>query len=301
MYSSMTEQLNKFVESGKKKDYKIVPAKYEAYKALTLSGSSPVTNTRNILVVNDLETSFYEDAIYLDDSNTDEPTMVYKNAEIKLDESDGYGLITPDMIKVWSEDLGLDYVMSGCCIRYLFTKGMLCAFDFREFARVYNKRYVTDVWGEIHDIENIDIVLTTSMLKLWDAYDNINDYLDNCDKNKYSFCVTKTTPKKLDETRTLNYQYIQSYELSDDQICKLISPTISEIKDIIHGDINKSLLFLKGIDVTSKNAISGENNWIKALCIDERMKNDSYVIDRINSLISKKDTGCENRYFKSKR
>lgn len=287
-YTCMHDELNKLVENDRDPNYKIVPAKYEAYKALTLSGSYPVTNTNRILVVDDLITHFTEDVIFLDDSETDEPKMEHKTAEIELDESDGYGLISPTLAEIWSDDMHLDYVISGCCIRHSFTKGMLAVFDFKEFARRHGKRVVKDVWGKEHDINNIDIILTTSMLKLWAAYNSIDDFIKKSEKNGYGFCVTKITPKHLDEVRTLNYQFIQSYELTDEQIRELISPTVNELKDILHGDINKTILFLKGMNITEDTISVNVNDYVKALMIDERMINDSYVIDRINMLIKKK-------------
>jgi len=293
------DYLHGLVENGRKSDYKIVPAKYEAYKALTLSGSYPVTNTDRILVVDDLVTHFTEDVIYLDNSETDEPVMTHKTAEIELDESDGYGLISPELAQKWSDDMHLDYLMSGCCVRNAFTKGMVATFDFKEFAEVHDKRYVTDVWGKQHDINDIDIILTTSMLKLWSAYDSIDDYIQKCHENMYSFSVTKVTPKELDEVRTLNYQFIQSYELTDDQIKELISPTVNEIKDIIHFDRQKALLFLKGMKITEENA-SGDNDWIKAIQICPDVMNDPYVINRINSLIEKKITDAKIGVIKVK-
>lgn len=300
MYTSMYDTLNRLVENDRNPEYKIVPAKYEAYKALTLSGSYPVTNTDRILVVDDLITYFTEDIIMLDDSEDGEPTIEYKTAEIELDESDGYGLISPELAKKWSDDMELDYLMSGCCIRHSFTKGMVATFDFKEFAKIHNKRFIKDVWGKEHDINDIDIVLTTSMMKLWAAYDSIDDFIKKSNKNKYSFCVTKVTPKKLDEVRTLNYQFIQSYDLSDEQIKDLISPTINEIKDILHCDVDKTLLFLKGIKVNENNIDINNNDYVKALMIDNRLINDKYVIDRINVLISKKIQDAKIGILKAK-
>ncbi len=288
MYTCMYDELNRLVENGRNPEYKIVPAKYEAYKALALSGSYPVTNTDRILVVDDLITHFTEDVIFLDDSETDEPKMEHKTAEIELNGSDGFGLISPDFAQVWSDDMHLDYLLSGCCVRHAFTKGMVVAFDFKEFARLHNKSVVTDVWGKKHNIDDIDIILTTSMLKLWSAYESIDDFLSKSHMNNYGFCVTKVTPKHLDEVRTLNYQFIQSYNLTDEQIKELISPTVNELKDILHADINKTILFLKGVKVNENNIDVNMNDYVKALMIDNRLINDKYVIDKINVLISKK-------------
>mgnify|MGYP000270166550 CR=1 FL=1 len=62
----------------------------------------------------------------------------------------------------------------------------------------------------------MELILTTSMLKLWDSYDNCEDYVRNCLANGYTFGIAKTCPKELEQERTLNYQFIQSYDLSDD-------------------------------------------------------------------------------------
>lgn len=53
-------------------------------------------------------------------------------------------------------------------------------------------------------------------------------------------------PEKLENERNMNYQFLQSYELTDGEIQELIAPTVNEIKDVIHGDIDKTILFLNG-------------------------------------------------------
>ena len=72
-----------------------------------------------------------------------------------------------------------------------------------------------DAWGDYRDINRIQVVLSTSMLKLWDSYHSCEDYLENCRENHYHFSVTKTCELELDEERNLNYQFIQSYRLTN--------------------------------------------------------------------------------------
>ena len=290
IYSPIKSELNRRMENCRDVRVPIVPAKFEAYKALCCSASIPVTNTHRVLVVDDVETKFVEDFIELrDGDNGGEPVMEYKTGELKLTATDGCGMMTPDLARQWSEDLGLDYLMSGCCVRNSFCKGMLATFDFVEYNEKYGKSpIVKDIWGNEHDIREIDIVLTASMLKLWNSYKSIKDYFNCCDLNGYTFSVTKATSKTPDEQRTLNYQYIQSYKLTDEQIWQLISPTVNEIKDVLGGDINKTILYLRGVNVTEENLDLKVNDYVKALMIDDRMINDSYVIDKINGLISKK-------------
>ena len=73
-------------------------------------------------------------------------------------------------------------------------------------------------------------------------------------------------------TTSLNYQFIQSYDLNNEQIKELISPTVNEIKDILHCDVDKTLLFLKGIKVTENNIDINTNDYVKALMIRNCLK-----------------------------
>jgi hypothetical protein len=84
------------------------------------------------------------------------------------------------------------------------------------------------------------------MLKLWSSYDSWDDYYENCRKNHYHLSATKTTPDELESVRDTNYQFLQSYEFTDEELYNLCLPTIKEIKDVIGLDYRKSLAFLAG-------------------------------------------------------
>jgi hypothetical protein len=63
--------------------------------------------------------------------------------------------------------------------------------DFVEFAEKIAGTYeIIDVWGQKRDVREADVILTESMLKLWDSYDSWEDYFENCQKNNYEFAVT---------------------------------------------------------------------------------------------------------------
>lgn len=126
------------------------------------------------------------------------------------------------------------------------------------------------------------------MLKLWDCYSSFEDYRRNCDMNGYTFSVTKVTPKKLDNVRNMNYQFLQSYDLTDNEIDMLIEPTIKNITDILHGDINKTILFLKGFMIGEKTIEKMDCDFAKALMIDERLINDGYIQHKIRTMLERK-------------
>lgn len=155
---------------------------------------------------------------------------------------------------------------------------MVFTFDFVDFAeKVAGNYIVKDAWGNDVDVRDVELMLTTSMLKLWDSYDSCQHYIDCSLKNGYTFGITKSCPKELEVERCLNYQFIQSYDLDDDDIEELIQPTMKEFHEVLHADRFKTILFLKGMGLSEKNITRQSADYAKALMVDERMIDDPYV------------------------
>lgn len=283
----LVDELRRRVENDRNPTKELVTAKLEAYKALTCSAAIPVSFPKGVLVVNDCETTFLSDIVYISDEADGEPVAEFRaNQEITLNASDGCGMMLPSLAQRWSEELGLDYMVSGANTRMSFEKGMVFTFDFVDFAeRVAGKYLVKDAWGNEVDVRDVELVLTTSMVKLWDSYESCDDYLTKSKKNGYTFGVAKTCPKVLENERSTNYQFLQPFSLDDDDIQELIEPTINEFHEVLHDDWRKSVLFLKGCGLNERNVLRLENDYIKALMIDRRIANDPFVKSNIHSLI----------------
>lgn len=290
------DELEKRINNGRDMTKEFVVAKLEAYRALTCSASNPVSMPRGILVVPDVETTFKADVVNLSDENDGEPVMTFeKDAEVSVTASDGFGIMLPSLAKRWSEELGLNYMISGCNCRGSFLKGMLYTFDFVEFAeRVAGNYVVKDAWGEEHDIRDIECVFTTSQLKLWDSYSSIEDYLANCNENHYSFAVTKVCGDNLESERAGNYQYFQSFDLDDNDIDELIAPTEEEFRGLLGGDINKAILFHKGVGITPKQFKTMADDPIKAVMCCSDMLKDPYVKNILNNAIRSRISDAAN-------
>lgn len=284
----LADELKRRIDNGRNQDKELVTAKLEAYKALTCSASIPVSLPNGVLVVNDCETKFLSDIIYLTDECDGEPIMEERKAqEIEMDASDGYGIMHPTLAERWSRELGLDYIMSGCNTRFSFEKGMAFTFDHIDFAdKVANGNYVVkDAWGNDVDVRNVELILTTSMVKLWDSYDSCEDYISRSVQNGYTFGIAKTCPNELENERTLNYQFIQSYDLDDNDIDELIAPTMNEIKDVLGGDWRKTVLFLKGSGLNEENVDRLDDDIAKAIMVDNRMIDDPFIQSAIYQAI----------------
>lgn len=281
---SVLDELNRRCDCGRK-EIPIIPSKLEAYKSLTCSASQPICSPRGILVVPDCITHIVEDVINIDDSSDSiEPEVQFiKNKEIENTVSDGFSICTIEYMQRISDSLALDYIPGGVCLRNAWFKGMLYPFPIMEFfEKYYDKDTVMDIWGNEHKIHDIEMITTESSLKLWKAYDSIDDYVRLTEENGYSWAVTKISPKVLDGIRELNYQYLQSYEFDDDDIEKLCSPTVEHLKNALCGDYESTIKFL-GI-----NANSELNSWQRALYENSCMLEDPFIIDSVYRMIRKK-------------
>lgn len=284
--SQYINELNELCECKRNKTVPLVPAKYEAYKALTCSASQPICIPTGILVVKDCITQYFADVISLDDGkDSDEPimeTVLHKQLENTV--SDGFNLCTIDYMKRVSEFLGLDYIPSGICLRNAWLKGMLYPFPIVEFVEQFNdgNYFIEDIWGNIQDIRKCEMIITESSLKLWMAYDSVESYENAYKECGYGFSVTKISPRVLEDQRELNYQYLQSYEFTDEDTEELCTPTINYLKDAMCGDYSSTIKFL---GITENTDI---NSWQRALYTSEYMLGDPYVIDSVHRFIKKK-------------
>ena len=297
----MYEILNKKLNNNRNIKMEYVPAKFESYKALSCSASTPVSIPKGVLVIKDAETIFKDDILQLsDDGKGGFKLNKVNDFEITNQFTDGCSMISKELSDKWAIDLGLYkenengvkealYTPSGFNLRNSWCKGMCFTFPFLEFADDIAKEYmVEDAWGKPIDIRTVDLILTTNMVKLWDSYNSIEEYLLACEENGYCFSVAKVLPRELEKVRNMNYQFLASYKLSDEDIKDLISPTVDNIKDVISSDYVKTLLFVKGCKITEEDFKKEDFDFMKALMIEKDMIKDPFVKQRIYRLIEKR-------------
>lgn len=300
------KELNKRLNNGRDENIKYVPAKFEAYKALAFSGSTPVTQPKGVLVIKDAEVDIVSDVLLLSDNGKGEFNLTEEiDYKINKQFTDGCSMVSPELAEQWTIDMGYytedehgnkvaDYISSGFNIRNAFLKGMVYTFPFVQFAEEVaipqgKSYFVKDVWGNDIDIRKVQLIVTTNMLKLWDSYTSIEHYLECCEENGFEFCVAKILPEKLENVRNMNYQFLESYEdLSDEEINDLIKPTANSVKGVLSEDYLKMILFLKGLNLEEKDFRNEELDYIKALMVDERMKDDPFIKQKIHRMLTKK-------------
>ena len=285
------EELMTRLNNGRNLEKKFVPAKLNAYYALACSASIAVSWPR-VIVVNDAFTHFKSDVLLVDDSdpNFEEPIVKPVNDyDIEYNVSDGMGFVTPEMSTKWAQELNEgNEPLSGVNTRCSFLKGMLFTIPFKEFAEEVAHTYkIIDAWGVERDIRDADAIITVSMLKLWDSYSSYEEYYENCIKHGYEFAVAKSTPHKLRNVHTTNYQYLQDFELNDEQIDQLISPTVKKIKDCLGLDWRRLILYMCGQGLDERT-VDYMEPMCKAIMANPGLIDDPYVRSKVQRMIQKR-------------
>jgi hypothetical protein len=294
----IAEDLRKFLNCGRDPSYKISPAKFNAYYALAASSTLQVS-TPNFVVIPDCEIDRLIKVDFLIESDDKSKDPIIEKREIisKTNLFDGQGIISPEMSEVWKNEIDADYLPSEFIFRGGFLKGLLVTFDFKELAHQQNITTIKDAYGDVHNIENIDVIISTSQLKMWQAYKNTKDYRTKCEENNFSWGVSRCNSRN-DKNFTLStYQYLQNLNITNDQqIEGLCKKTVDWISNVLGTDWETgwpSLLFFLLGDV-DKNRIGEEwfyeldNPLLQALLMEPKLINDKQVQQRVQRLINKK-------------
>lgn len=288
--SKIYGQINSILKNGANKA-KLVYAKYNAYYSLTSSATYEVSKPRVCVVPDKLIKMTKHVDFVTEDSYQDIVTECDKELEFNL--WDGMGLISPEFANQWCKDIELDYLPSAFLIRCAFIKGLVCVFDFLKFANdVAHKYIIKDLYGFEHDVRDIDIIITQSQFKLWNCYDNWAHYEACLRKSGIQWGISKVTPKRDKDFIRTNYQFLQVLNLKDEDIEELCKPTVNWIKGVSGGDIQQMKLYLlgklakeNGQDKIYENV---QDDFLKALMLDENLIKDNYIKNRIVSSLNKR-------------
>lgn len=294
------EELKKRLKCGAK-NIKITKNKYNAYFALS-SSSTYLIPKPNVYLINDCEIEMEKKVDWISKipkeektklSNNERVTEEYKTLSFNL--FDGCGAVSVEFAKRVAEELELDYIPAAFCIRCAYVKGMVFVIDFKQYAKEYNIEYVTDMYGNQRKIEDMDMILTKSQFKLYNAYDSMDDYDRLCEENGIFWGVTKVTPKVDDCHFRSNYQFCQAIDLmNDDDVAELCQPTVEWLSNISNDDVYYSLLYLLGnicdkTDIDYNDILNlTSDNICRALILNHKMINDEYIKQIIIFSINKK-------------
>lgn len=304
-------EVEKRLNNGRNYEQKFSPSKFNAYFGLSSSATKIVSEPK-FVVIKDFENKVEFDANFVIENgwNVDDTVKVKHLEDVVMNRTDGMGLISPNLADKWAEELGLDYTPSQFCIRQSFIKGMVCVFPIHEFCEEINGgNYIIDtIYKDADgnyikaDLRDYDLILTESQFKLWNGFNSIEEYIENYKKNNLKWGVAITTPKEANRMLRLNYQFIQTLKLGQKDIEKLCETFIEWLSKVSYKNRYYMLLFLLGVNNNEEKIQKFINNsrdyWIKALILNDDIKNDKYIRTKIRKLIKKKiEDGCKGDIY----
>ena len=304
------KELNVILDNGRDKNKKLCPSKFNAYKGLAGSATK-VVSTPRFCIVPDYEVTQKMKVNFVTETGSNEDDIIdVREVDIKFNRFDGQGLITYKKAKEWAEELELDYIPSQWCVRQNFIKGMLCVFDIEGFCREKNNdNYLIDtIYKDENgnpikaDLREIDVIISESQFKLWDSFSSIDEYTKNCIDNDLSWGVALVSPKEPNDILKMNYQFLQTLNLSDKDIKDICSQFVNWIQGVNLDNIYYTLLFLMGENLTQDNMQEymkcNDNYWLKSLIINHDLKADKYIKNKIYEYIKTKiERGCLGDIF----
>jgi hypothetical protein len=285
------EKMDWYLDCGRK-DFPMNPNKYNSYYALSASAGLPI-RTPNFVIIPDLEITrpTVVDMVTESEGYGIDPKVEEKEIEQVFSVFDGQGICTPSYANQIAYDLELDYTPASVIIRSAWIKGLLVTFDFQEYARQKKVKTIRDIYGDEHDIESVECILTESQFKMSKGYENLKHYKDEAEKRNFQWRVTRPSPKKDKNQVQTNYQYLQVLDLDDDDIQALCKDTIKYFKDLSGLSWSSIMIFLIGSikkeDITQQ-WFHRLDPLIKVLFYRPDMVSDKFVLDKIKRMISKK-------------
>ena len=297
--SDIIDELETRLDNGRDKNYKIAPSKFNAYFGLYTSATTVVSEPK-FCVVPDYENRLDVMVNYVTETDYDSDDLIdTRMVNLGFNRTDGMGLINYERASIWAKELDLDYVPAQFCVRQSFIKGMLCTFPIQEFCELVNDGCytTTDIYGAEIDLRDYDVILTESQFKLWGAYPNLDYYKECCHKNNLQWGVAICTPKHDKDIIKMNYQFLQTLDLSNEDIESMCKMFVDWIQHVTCDNIGYTLLYLVGEGKTEEELCAymngSDNYWIKSLIMEPELIRDRYIKQKIYNLIKKRiQDGC---------
>lgn len=274
---------------------KLNPSKFNAYFGLSSSATKTVSTPRVCVVPDHLDTRpTLVNWVTEVDEHLKDDIIEQKIVDFEYNYFDGQGLISPQLANKWAIELDLDYIPAEFCIRNAFIKGMVCVFDFVDFCRLKNNDnyIIKDIYGQEVDLRNVDIIISESQFKMWDCYDNFQEYEENCVKNNLFWGISRYSPKYDKDVLVSNYQSLQTLKLNDEGIEDICSLTMKWIENVSYKDVLYTTLFLLGENINEDSIVAflkhSDNYWLKCLLLDNSLISDKYIQEKIHDNIKNK-------------
>lgn len=206
-------------------------SKLYAYNGLLFTGGrriemSELLDARRIVVVDNPRSIVPNiKTITVKDDGTNNPVRVYsrveKTMDIEITEFDGEGLVSPGLAQQLDPLNYKGHPHHSFQIRLPYIKGVVHEVDFAALFRELEVHMIQDIWGNWHNTDSIDMILTKSMFKGfgWMAENGITwaEYLRRCREYDHALYVSGMDSAEPQDMTELNYQFLNTAAITDEE------------------------------------------------------------------------------------
>ena len=200
-------------------------SKLYAYNALLFTSGtryydeSILSDKRIIVIENPKTTVKNVNTVTVEDDGSNNPMRKYTRTEkftdITITEFDGEGFVSPKL----ADSLVMGH--SSFQIRMPYIKGVVHKVDFASLLSELDVPYIVDMWGNKHNPNDVDIILTDSMFKglKWMTDNNLAwvEYLKRCRDYNHALYISGMDKLTVQNTTELNYQFLNTLSIPNEE------------------------------------------------------------------------------------
>jgi len=159
------------------------------------------------------------------DDGTDKPMRRYERIEkvgdLEVMEFDGEGLISPKYADFIDYLYCKSHIHTSFQIRMPYIKGVVHEVDFASFLAEFGVTEITDIWGDVHNAADVDIILTKSMFKGfgWMTENGLRweQYVKLCKDYKHALYISEVGQTDPEAFTQMNYQFLTTAAIQNEE------------------------------------------------------------------------------------
>ena len=214
-------------------------SKLYAYNGLLFTGGRRVNipdlldGNRIVLIDNPKSLIPNVNTITVIDDGSEAPMRVYsrveETADIEITEFDGEGLISPELSKLFDPIGDIEHRHHSFQIRLPYIKGVVHEVDFRSLFKELGVTKIRDIFGQLHNLSSVDMILTKSMFKGfgWMKDNNLSwsEYLSRCRQYDHGLYISGMDSLEQRSSAELNYQFLVTANITEEEFRPKDLPT----------------------------------------------------------------------------
>lgn len=206
-------------------------SKLYAYNGLMLTngfrvGDLSIWDSKRIVIVDNPVSMVYEaPVITVKDDGSNSAVRKYHRveeiADLEVTEFDGEGLISKEYATFIDTLYCKEKLHTSFQIRMPYIKGVVHEIDLKNLFAELGVPYILDIWGERHEIRDVDLILTKSMFKGFDWMTEngmtFSEFLARCKAYRHALYISNVNQIGQELFTQFNYQFLHTVAMTAEE------------------------------------------------------------------------------------